>query len=218
MKERIQNFIRVFAAFMVVDIFLFFMLRWVIEYEWAVIVLGVPFLSIPIALVLAIFAFFKITFKIPYAQIVRWGIVVDTIIFGIEMLNNMMFKWYSGKIEREKMLKERFWNLMFLCGMFPSLFFLLFIGLFWGMGTIMFLAVILGYTFLEIFVLKIESDPMYFMPGNDITEILNIPYAGFLVLYILFMIIYINAFYLIDGRKNIFKKRKNNLENKPINN
>lgn len=80
------------------------------------------------------------------------------------------------------------------------------------------LAVILGYTFLEIFVLKIESDPMYFMPGNDITEILNIPYAGFLVLYILFMIIYINAFYLIDDRKNIFKKRKNNLENKPINN
>ncbi|MBQ8630636.1 MAG: hypothetical protein IJ479_02835 [Alphaproteobacteria bacterium] len=43
------------------------------------------------------------------------------------------------------MMKERFWNLMFLCGMFPSLFFLLFIGLFGGMGTIMFLAVILGW-------------------------------------------------------------------------
>ena len=92
MKERIQNFIRVFAAFMVVDIFLFFMLWWVIEYELAVIVWGASLLSIPVALVLAIFAFFKITFKIPYAQIVRWGIVVDTIIFGIEMLNNMMFK------------------------------------------------------------------------------------------------------------------------------
>ena len=92
MKERIQNFIRVFAAFMVVDIFLFFMLWWVIEYEWAVIVWGASLLSIPVALVLAIFAFFKITFKFPYAQIVRWGIVVDTIILGIEMLNNMMFK------------------------------------------------------------------------------------------------------------------------------
>ena len=92
MKERIQNFIRVFAAFMVVDIFLFFALWWVIEYEWAVIVWGAPLLSIPVALVLAIFAFFKITFKIPYGHIVRWGIVVDTIIFGIEMLNNMMFK------------------------------------------------------------------------------------------------------------------------------
>lgn len=42
-------------------------------------------------------------------------------------------------------MKERFWNLMFLCGMFPSLFFLLFIGLFGGIGTIMFLAVILGW-------------------------------------------------------------------------
>ena len=80
------------------------------------------------------------------------------------------------------------------------------------------MAVILGYTFLEIYALKIEADPMYFMPGNDVMEIFGVTYPVYLVIYILFIIIYVNAFYLIDDRKNIFKKRKNNLENKPINN
>lgn len=91
MKERIQSFIRVFAAFMVVDIFLFFMFWWVIEYEWSIIIWVATFLSIPLALVLAILAFFKITFKIPYAQIVRWGIVADTVMFGISVLIDMIF-------------------------------------------------------------------------------------------------------------------------------
>ncbi len=91
MKERIQNFIRVFAAFMVVDIFLFFMFWRVIKYEWSIIIWGATFLSIPLALVLAILAFFKITFKIPYAQIVRWGIVADTVMFGIGVLSDMIF-------------------------------------------------------------------------------------------------------------------------------
>ena len=48
-------------------------------------------MSIPLALVLAILAFFKITFKIPYAQIVRWGIVADTVMFGIGVLSDMIF-------------------------------------------------------------------------------------------------------------------------------
>lgn len=71
--------------------------------------------------------------------------------------------------------------------------------------------VVLAYALLEIFVLKIESDPMYFMPGSDIQEILGIGYGAFLALYIIFIIIYINLFYLIDDRKNVKKlfKRKN---------
>lgn len=79
------------------------------------------------------------------------------------------------------------------------------------------LAVILGYTFLEIYALKIEADPMYFMPGNDVMEIFGVSYPVYLVIYILFIIIYVNAFYLIDDRKNVFKRRKPSEENSVVN-
>lgn len=69
-------------------------------------------------------------------------------------------------------------------------------------------AVVFVYAFIEIWVLKIESDPMYFMPGGDIQDILSVGYAVYLILYILFVTIFVNAFYLINDRKNVFKKRK----------
>lgn len=66
-------------------------------------------------------------------------------------------------------------------------------------------AVLLLYVFFEIYVLKIEADPMYFMPGNDVMDILSLSYGAFLPLYILFMFIYFNIFYLIDDRKSVKK-------------
>lgn len=66
---------------------------------------------------------------------------------------------------------------------------------------------LLIYVFLEIYVLKIESDPMYFMPGNDVMEILGVNYGAFLAIYIVFMLVYFNVFYLIDDRKTVFRKR-----------
>ena len=74
---------------------------------------------------------------------------------------------------------------------------------------LIYLGVIFGYALLEIYVLKIESDPMYFMPGNDVMDILGVSYTVYLILYIVFLILYINIFYLIDDRKRIFKHRKN---------
>ena len=64
------------------------------------------------------------------------------------------------------------------------------------------------YVLLEIFVLKIEDDPMYFMPGNDIVEILNVGYGWFVFLYILVLLIYCACFYLIGDRKTIFRKKR----------
>ena len=78
------------------------------------------------------------------------------------------------------------------------------------------LAVILAYVFLEIYGLKIESDPMYFMPGNDVMEIFGVNYPVYLVIYIVFIIIYFNIFYLIDDRKNVFQRRKNKNNDKQI--
>ena len=68
---------------------------------------------------------------------------------------------------------------------------------------------LLCYVLLEIFVLKIEDDPMYFMPGNDIVEILNIGYGWFVFLYILVLLVYFACFYLIGDRKTIFRKKEN---------
>lgn len=74
-----------------------------------------------------------------------------------------------------------------------------------------------AYALLEIYVLKtngvsIQSDPMYFMPGGDIQQgILNISWGLYITLYILLMIIYINAFYIINDKETVRKlfKKKN---------
>lgn len=62
----------------------------------------------------------------------------------------------------------------------------------------------LCYTFLEIFVLKIEDDPMYFMPGNDIQNILGLGNTLYIILYFLFVIFYFSLFYTFT----YFSKRK----------
>lgn len=71
-------------------------------------------------------------------------------------------------------------------------------------------ALTFAYGFLQIFVLKTQTDPMYFMPHGDIQEdILGISYGLYLVLYIALLLIYVNAFYLIQDKstvKNFFRK------------
>lgn len=72
------------------------------------------------------------------------------------------------------------------------------------------LVVLLVYVFLEIYVFKIEADPMYFMPNNDVMDILSLSYISYVVVYIIFMLFYFNLFYAIGdfkSLKNLFKKR-----------
>lgn len=58
-------------------------------------------------------------------------------------------------------------------------------------------AVVFAYAALEI-ILKIESDPLYFMPENGVTDVIPLPYPAYLVVYIVFVFgIWTNAFYLI---------------------
>jgi len=49
------------------------------------------------------------------------------------------------------------------------------------------------------FVLKIEQDPLYFMPNNDIQDILG---------FIVFIFVWLNSFYFISNFKRIFSKLK----------
>lgn len=78
------------------------------------------------------------------------------------------------------------------------------------------LAIIYAYGILEINVLDISTDPLYFMEGNEVQEILGLPYGMFIGVYIIFMIIYINVFYLINDRKNVFVRRKKKIKQKAV--
>lgn len=62
-------------------------------------------------------------------------------------------------------------------------------------------AVILIYTFVEIYLLKIEPDPMYFMPHNEVQDIVGMSYGVYLVVYILFTLFYFNLFPFIQWLK-----------------
>lgn len=66
------------------------------------------------------------------------------------------------------------------------------------------------YGLLQIFVLKTQEDPMYFMPNGDIqADILKISYGLYLFLYILLIVVYVNAFHIVGDRaavKKLFKK------------
>ncbi len=72
------------------------------------------------------------------------------------------------------------------------------------------LGVILVYTAILILT-GVEGDPMYFMPESGILGVIPMPYPVFLVVYIVFMMLYILSFYMINDRARIkdwFAKRK----------
>jgi len=60
------------------------------------------------------------------------------------------------------------------------------------------LGVMFVYAFVEIFVLKIESNPLYFMPGGEVQEILGLGYGVYLIVYSLFLVLYFNLFYIVQ--------------------
>lgn len=67
------------------------------------------------------------------------------------------------------------------------------------------------YALIEVFVLKIHHDPMYFMPNGDIQAgILGIQWWLYIIGYIALIIIYINSFYLVGDKKGytrLFNKK-----------
>jgi hypothetical protein len=73
----------------------------------------------------------------------------------------------------------------------------------WKEGIYFFILFV--YVMLEIYVLKTESDPFYFMPNNEVQEIIPIDYSLYLPIYIIFMIVYVNLFYLIHKPKKLAK-------------
>lgn len=53
------------------------------------------------------------------------------------------------------------------------------------------------YAFIEIYLLKIEKDPLYFMENNGVQKVLGIEWGEYLVLYTVFLVVYFGCFYFI---------------------
>lgn len=68
------------------------------------------------------------------------------------------------------------------------------------------------YGIIEIYVLRIQTDPMYFMPDGDIqADILKMDYGLYLFAYIAVFLIYINVAHILDDKvtvKHFFAKLK----------
>lgn len=62
---------------------------------------------------------------------------------------------------------------------------------------IILLACVFAYAFIEIYLLNIATDPLYFMPNNEVQEILGMGYPVYVIVYVLFLCVWVNAFYLI---------------------
>lgn len=54
--------------------------------------------------------------------------------------------------------------------------------------------------------LGIEPDPLYFMPGSEVQDFLGVSYPVFLVIYVTFLSLYFNAFYLLQKHLPHLKK------------
>lgn len=60
------------------------------------------------------------------------------------------------------------------------------------------------YGLLQIFVLKIHADPLYFMPGGDIQAgILKISYGLYLVGYIAVFLVYVNVAHILGDKETV---------------
>ena len=68
------------------------------------------------------------------------------------------------------------------------------------------------YGLIEIYILKIQTDPLYFMPDGDIqADILHMNYGLYLFCYILLILVYTNIPYLIGDKaavRQLFKKKQ----------
>jgi hypothetical protein len=64
------------------------------------------------------------------------------------------------------------------------------------------------YTFLEIYLFKIDPDPFYFLRDNEVQEIVGMGYGLYLPLYLIFVSVYVNAFYFIPYLKKLKASKK----------
>lgn len=67
----------------------------------------------------------------------------------------------------------------------------------WPLPELIMLVCTFAYGFAEVFLIKCEADPLYFMPDGEVQSFLGFSYSIYLVLYIAFLIFYFNIFYIV---------------------
>ena len=76
------------------------------------------------------------------------------------------------------------------------------------MGELIGFGALFAYALIEIFLLKIASDPMGFMPKGDWATLLGLPYGVFLLLYFVALCAWVNAFYGVSALWRKWKRKK----------
>ncbi len=76
------------------------------------------------------------------------------------------------------------------------------------MPFIIMLLSVFAYAFIEIFLLNVEPDPLYFMSGNDVQSFFGVNYGAYLIIYVLFLAFYFSLFYIVQYFANKFKNKK----------
>ncbi len=74
--------------------------------------------------------------------------------------------------------------------------------------SVIMLLSVFAYAFIEIFWLKVEPDPLYFMSGNDVQAFLGVNYSSYLIIYVLFLSFYFSIFYIVQYLINKFRNKK----------
>ena len=64
------------------------------------------------------------------------------------------------------------------------------------------------YGIFETFILKIEHDPLYCRDNNEIMGIFGMSYGLYIFMYVAFITVFWLSYYLIQNRKTLFKKEK----------
>lgn len=70
---------------------------------------------------------------------------------------------------------------------------------------LIFFGLVYLYAFAEIYILDIATDPLYFMPNNDVQDVLGMNFGLYMITYVVFIAIFISSFYAITYLCN--KKR-----------
>lgn len=168
----------------------------------------------------------------PWCAIACWSLIIATI-FNKKFLYNfasitallcaiIFFSYPSVGFKSPYFLFDDLYSVITHCLLLVESITLITLGFtdfkykqFWKVGICY--AVILIYSFLEMYVFKIDADPMYFMPDSIVQDILGMDYNVFLIAYIAFMLFYFNLFPFIQWlttNKPITKylnKRKQNI-------
>lgn len=57
---------------------------------------------------------------------------------------------------------------------------------------------IVAYCICEMYLLHLDPDPLYILPGNDVQDVVGLSHTLYLIVYVIFLLFYFNVFYIVQ--------------------